>query len=88
MIFTQKLLYFVLSLSILIMLGIAQYFVLGKFVEIFTYSWGIKLLVMLIAIIIINPILTKMIMELLPFEAKNLKKQKIKKTRSVHDIKA
>lgn len=87
MILSQKLLYFIICLTLLICLAIGEYFILGAFVSIFSSSWSLKLLILLIAFIFINPILTKMIMELLPFEAKNLKKQKIKKT-SAHDIKA
>lgn len=87
MIPTQKLLYFIISLMVLVCLAIGQYFILGAIVEIFTSSWSTKILAIILSIVLINPVLTKMIMELLPFEAKNLKKQKIKKT-SAHNIKA
>ena len=77
-----------ISLGVMVGLAIAEYFVLGMIISIFTSSWFAHTIIICLAVVLINPVLCKMIMEKIPFEAKNLKKQKIKKTRSTHNIKA
>ena len=87
MTFKQRALYFIIALCVMIGLAIADYFVLGFIVSLFTASWFAHTLIICLAVVLVNPVLCKIIMEKMPFEAKNLKKQKIKKT-NPHNIKA
>lgn len=87
MTFSQKLLYSLYTIGISISLTLIEFFVLRNYISIFSNSWKMEFVSLIFFIFIINPIITKIIMDKIPFKVKGLVRPEIKKT-NPHDIKA
>lgn len=72
MIIRQKVLYFLSSLLVLVIIGLFEFFVVSYFVDMITTDWLIRLILFMVSLIFINPFIGIYIINKIPFEVKGL----------------
>lgn len=68
--FIQKLLYFICAVFIFVVLGMLEYFILPYVTQLFTLDWTVNLVSYILVLILINPFITKLILDKVPFKIK------------------